>query len=179
MKVLGLDISSSIIGYSVLEINKINKIENIQMSFIKLTQDKNIINRIVDARTKILKVFNDVGPDFIGIEDIIKFMPKSTASTVITLTTFNRMICLLSYDYLGKYPKLFNVMSIRHKIKLNNLFPKKEDVPNLIEKHLNIKFPYIYDKKNKIKNISFDMADAAAVALCYYWDLIDKTNKIK
>ncbi|MCP6726354.1 hypothetical protein NL526_30315, partial [Klebsiella pneumoniae] len=77
-----------------------------------------------------------------AIEDLIKFMTKSTATTVVVLTTFNRMVCLLAYDYLKKQPELFNVMSIRHALKLNKILPKKEEMPELVAKHLEIKFPY-------------------------------------
>ena len=103
-------------------------------------------------------------------------MPKSTATTVVTLASFNRMIGLLSYDYLKSHPGLFNVMSIRHGLKLNKNLPKKEEMPDLVSKHLGITFPYIKDKKGKIKPESFDMADGIAVALYYAFIL---TNRIK
>jgi hypothetical protein len=47
-------------------------------------------------------------------------------------------------------------------------------MPALIESHLNIKFPYLYNKKQKIKVESYDMADAAAVGLFHCYKLTRK-----
>lgn len=175
--VLGIDISSTTIGYCVLEINESTKdIKYIKMDYLCPSKKGTIMERIVDTRNKLLDIIKDIKPDYIGIEDLIKFMPKSTATTVVVLTTFNRMICLLSYDYLGHHPELFNVMTIRHALKLNKILPKKEEMPDLVAKHLGITFPYKYDKKGKIKEVSRDMADGVAVALYYAFVL---TGKIK
>jgi hypothetical protein len=92
---------------------------------------------------------------------------KSTAQTIIMLTTFNRMTGLLCYDYLGHSPKLYSVMTIRHGLKLNKIFPKKEQMPELVAKHLGITFPYETNKKGKIKVENYDKADGMAVALYY------------
>lgn len=179
-KILGFDVSSSCIGYCVLEVDG-DKVKFISCNYLKPIKTGNIIERIVDTRNKIKKIIEEIKPDYIGIEDIISFMQgKSTAQTIITLTTFNRMICLLAYDYLGRMPDLFNVMSIRHGLKINNIFPKKEDMPELVAKHLEITFPYERSTKGKnkggIKVESYDMADGVAVALYLAFTL---TNKIK
>jgi Holliday junction resolvasome RuvABC endonuclease subunit len=165
--VLGFDCSSTTIGYCVLEIDGY-QINFIKTDYVKPLKKGNIIERIADTRNKIQDIINQVGPDYIGIEEIIQFMKgKSTAKTIIMLTTFNRMICLLAYDYLMKAPELFNVMTIRHGLKTNKILPKKEDIPELVSKHLGIKFPYQLNKKNKIRPENFDMADGMAVALYY------------
>ena len=120
-RVLGLDISSNTIGYSVLDFNELNEIKLVKCSYIKPIKTGNIIDRIANTRDKIRKIISDYKPDYIGIEELIKFMPKSTATTVIMLATFNRMICLECYDYLNKSPELLNVLSIRHGLKLNKI----------------------------------------------------------
>ena len=175
--VLGFDISSATIGYCILSIDDLtNDIKYISMDYFKPIKTGSIMERIVNTRDKLSNIINSIKPDYIAIEDLIKFMPKSTASTVVVLTTFNRMTCLCAFDYLKKHPELLNVMTIRHGLKFGKVLPKKEEMPEVISKHLNIKFPYIYNKKNKIKPESNDMADAAAVALYYALKL---TNKIK
>jgi Holliday junction resolvasome RuvABC endonuclease subunit len=167
--ILGIDCSSTTIGYAVLYINeKSNEIIFSYASYLKPIKKGTIIERIVDTRNKINVIINKVNPDYIAIEDIIQFMQgKSTAKTIITLTTFNRMIGLLSYDYLKNSPALFNVMSIRHGLKFDKIFPKKEDMPALVSKHLGITFPYEKNKKGGIKVENYDMADGIAVALYY------------
>lgn len=183
-RILGIDCSSKTIGYCVLEINELDGyIKYVYASYLKPIKNGHIINRLADTRDKILKIINDVKPDYIGIEDIISFMAgKSTSKTIIMLTTFNRMVCLLAYDYLKSNPELFNVMSIRHGLKLNKELPKKEEMPELVAKHLGITFPYEYNKNKKIKEESGDVADGIAVALYYSFILtgkIKKKNKIK
>ena len=177
--ILGFDISSSCIGYCVLEVDEPSgKIDFISASYLKPIKKGTIIERIVDTRDNILNIIDKIKPDYIGIEDIIQFMQgKSTAQTVITLTTFNRMISLLAYDYLQKSPELFSVMTIRHGLKIDKILPKKEDIPELVAKHLGITFPYEINKKGKIKVESYDMADGVAVALYYAFVLTGKTKR--
>ena len=180
-RILSFDVSSTTTGYCVLEIDGY-QIQFVSTNFLKPLKTGSIIERIVDTRDKIQKIIDQVKPDYIAIEDIIQFMAgKSTAQTVIMLTTFNRMIGLCAYDYLKRTPELFNVMTIRHGLKTGKVLPKKEDMPELVAKHLNIAFPYLVSKKKgkgygKIKVESYDMADSVAVGLYYAFLL---TGKIK
>lgn len=183
--VLGIDCSSTTIGLCVLKIDDNNNITYDSLSYIKPKKDGNLIERLASTRDKLKDFIEKTKPDEIAIEEIISFLKgKSTAKTIIMLTTFNRMACLLAYDYIKKPPELLNVMSIRHGIKLNKQLPSKEDIPSILENRLNFKFPYIYStkgkSKNKIKPESYDMADGGAVALYYALKLTDKLpNKKK
>jgi Holliday junction resolvasome RuvABC endonuclease subunit len=178
-KVLGFDVSSTTIGWCVLDINQsTGKIDFARASYIKPPKKGGIIERIAKTRDEIWLIIDRVKPDYIGIENIISFMKgKSTAKTIIMLTTFNRMICLLAYDYLKKSPELFNVMSIRHGLKTSKDLPKKEDMSDLVAQYLGITFPYEYNKKGKIKVESYDMADGVAVALYYAFLLTGKIQR--
>lgn len=177
--ILGFDVSSTTIGYCVLTWDDVtNDIQFVGCSYIKPLKKGSIIERIVDTRNKIQKIIVDVKPDFIAIEDIIQFMKnKSTAQTIIMQTTFNRMVGLTSFDYLGKSPTLLSVMTIRHGLKIDGDFPKKEDMPALVAKHLGITFPYEYDKKGKVKVESYDKADGVAVALYQAFLLAGKVKR--
>ena len=175
-RVLGLDISSSTIGIGILEIDDNNDIKFVTCEYIKPLKDGSILDRIYDTKIKIQTIIDVIKPDYIGIEDLILFMPKSTATTTTTLSAFNRVIGIIAYDYLKSHPGLFSVMSIRHGLKTNKILPKKEDMPELVAKHLGITFPYVKGKTGKIKEESFDMADGVAVALYYAFVL---TGKIK
>lgn len=177
-RILGIDCSSTTIGYSILDFDDLNNINFVDVNYLKPIKDGNIIERISNTRDEFNNIINKYKPNYIGIEEIIKFMSgKSSANTVIMLTTFNRMIGLLSYDYLNRAPELFNVLSIRHALKINKIFPKKGDMPELVSKHLSIIFPYIYNKKGKLKEENNDMADAIAVALYYAFLLTGKIKK--
>lgn len=174
--VLGFDVSSSCIGWCSIKINN-SQIEFLDCGYLKPIKDGSIIERIVDTRNKIQKIIKNIKPNYIAIENIIQFMQgKSTAKTIIMLTTFNRMIGLTSYDYLGEVPTLYSVMTIRHGLKTSKDLPKKEDIPALVAKHLGITFPYEYNKNGKIKIENFDKADGMAVALYHAFAL---TGKVK
>jgi len=178
-RILGIDCSSTTIGYCILDVDlTTNDIKFVKCSYLKPIKKGSIIERIVDTRNKILDLMKETKPDLIGIEDIIQFMKgQSTAKTIIMLTTFNRMIGLAAYDYAGKVPELFSVMSIRHGLKTSKDLPKKEDMPELVANHLGIKFPYEINKKGKVKVESFDMADGIAVALYYAFLLTGRVTR--
>lgn len=179
-RVIGFDVSSSTIGWCVLDIDNNDNIQFVHADYIKPLKKGTIIDRVVDTRDIVRDIIDKYKPDLIGIEDIIQFMAgKSTAKTIIMLTTFNRMICLVARDYLKSNPELFNVMTIRHGLKENKILPKKEDMPALVAKHLGITFPYLYDKKGKIKVESYDKADGIAVALYYSFVLTERVKRKK
>lgn len=177
-KILGFDISSTTIGYCVLTIDETTKdIKFVSVDYLKPTKKGTLIERLADTRDKIKKIIEDIKPDHISIEDIIMFIRgKSTANTIVTLALFNRMIGLLAYDYLKKMPSLLGVLAIRHGLKLTPDFPDKEEMPEIVAKHLGMKFPYQYNKNKKIKVESYDMADGIAVALFYAFILTGKSD---
>lgn len=178
-RILGFDVSSTTIGWCILEWDESNNdIKFVEASYLKPTKKGSIIERIVDTRNKIQKIIVLAQPDYIAIEDIIQFMKGlSTAQTIIMLTTFNRMIGLTAFDYLGKSPELFSVMSIRHGLKIGTDLPKKEDMPALVAKHLGITFPYEYNRKGNVKVESYDKADGVAVALYQAFLLAGKVKR--
>ena len=175
---MGIDCSSTTIGVSVLAIDSNNVIKFIDVDYIKPIKDNDISIRLEDTRDKLLKLMEKYSPTHIGIEEIVPYMPgASSANTIITLAVFNRMACLLARDFLGSSPRLFNVMSIRHGLKLNKLLPKKEDIPDLVSQHLKINFPWRYNKKNNVMEESYDMADSVAVSLFYSLIIIGKCKE--
>src|SRR6266566_9481615 len=104
-RILGIDCSSTTIGISALDIDDSNKISLVESSYIKPPKKGHIVERIAITRDKVLAVINEIKPDYIAIEEIIQFMKgASTAKTIIMLTSFNRMVCLLAHDYLGHPP---------------------------------------------------------------------------
>lgn len=188
MIILGFDISSTTYGWAVLKIEN-NNISYIDSGYFKPPKDGSIIERLAKTRDTINNLLKQYDPDCIGIENIVEFMKgHSTAKTIIMQTSFNRMTCLAGLDFLknknNNIPELFSVLSIRHGIKLNKILPKKEDIPDLVAKHLNITFPWQYKKmrgKTAQKPVveNYDRADAIAVALYYALILTGKIKKKK
>jgi Holliday junction resolvasome RuvABC endonuclease subunit len=175
--ILGFDVSSTTIGWCVLELDEsTNKITFIKAGTLKPTKKGTMVERIVDTRSKVETIIKDNKPDDIAIEELIKFMPKSTATTVVVLSVFNMMTCVAAHDYLSKVPNIYNVLSIRHGLKISKDCPKKEDMPELVANHLEITFPYEYNKKGMIKEESLDKADGVAAALYHAFVLTGKAK---
>lgn len=179
--ILGWDCSSTTVGFGVLSWDiETNDIKLINIDYIKPIKTGSIIGRIADTRDKINDILQEFKPDYIAMEEIVSFMAgKSTAKTIIMLTTFNRMVGLCSFDYLKETPHMFNVMSIRHGLKLDKVLPAKEEMPDLVAHHLGISFPYEITKKGKRKEENGDKADGCAVALYYAFLLSGKIKPKK
>jgi len=176
-RILGFDVSSSTIGYCVLTVDDNNNIKFVSCAYLKPIKKGTILERVADTRDKIKKLIETIKPDQIAIEDIIMFIRgKSTANTIITLATFNRMIGLISLDYLKKCPEMHGVLAIRHGLKLTPDFPAKEEMPEIVATHLKITFPWEYNKKGKVKVESYDKADGIAVALFHAYCLTGKCS---
>lgn len=175
-RILGLDISSTTIGICLLEWDSVsNKIKPLSIEFYKPSKKGTILERLSDTRNQMANIISQLRPDFIALEDIISFMPhRSSANTIITLAVFNRCIGLLSFDYTGHPPALFSVMDIRRGLQRGEIVPKKEEMPELVAAHLAIPFPWLRNKKGKIKIESYDLADSMAVALFYVYVLSGK-----
>lgn len=177
MIIAGFDVSTKTVGWGILSIDNGN-ISYIDSGYFSPLKTGSIFEKLDFLRKNILDILNKYNPDKIGIEDIIKFMKnKSTAQTTLSLAIHNRTVGLACYDWLMEKnktsPEMFNVMTIRHGIKESKELPKKEMIPDLVAKHLNISYPWERSKSSKknkngkIKDENFDRADGIAVALYY------------
>ena len=178
--VLGFDVSSSAIGWCTLKIDDAQNITHIKSGYIKPEKEGDIIERIASTRDRLQELINEIKPDDIAIEQIVKFMSgKSSANTIIMLTTFNRMCGLLAYDCLGKLPNYYGVLKIRHGLKTNKKLPAKEEMPDLVSKHLGMKFAWELNRNDNPYDTNYDRADGIAVALYHAFVLTGKTKKTK
>jgi Holliday junction resolvasome RuvABC endonuclease subunit len=179
--VLGLDVSSTTVGWCILDINlKTKDVKFIKCSYLKPNKKGTIFDRLELLKKDILIILKTYKPVYVAIEEITQFMPRfSSANTIITLAVFNRMVGLTVKEYTGKNPEMVSVMAIRHALKQTKELPKKEDMPELVKNTLGIIFPYEYKKNGKMKVENEDMADACAVALYFAFKLTNRLEKIK
>jgi Holliday junction resolvasome RuvABC endonuclease subunit len=182
MRVLGLDISSTTIGWGILDIT--DQITLFDCGFIKPTHDGDILSRICHTKKQITEILEKYQPTHIAIEDIIQYMSKGTsANTIIILCSFNRCLAIAAAEYLTNkhktptYPKLCSVHDIRTGLKTGDDKPEKEEIPDVIAGKLGIPFPYEYGRKQSIKKESYDIADGIAVGLYYSLLLIGEINE--
>lgn len=169
IKTLGLDISSSVIGWSVISSNG-KDVCLYEYGHILPPPSKkgSLAFRMNSAFDDISNLLRRVNPDVVSIESYVnKFShKKSSARTIIVLSSFNEVISMACIRELGFEAEKYTVGSIRSIIsKEYSLDVKsKDDVINFV----NSKFDNFIIRKNKNNNISktvYDESDSIAVAL--------------
>jgi Holliday junction resolvasome RuvABC endonuclease subunit len=180
--ILGLDVSSSCIGISILSVEN-ETISYIHSEYHKPLKTGNLFERLDKTKKVIINIIQTYKPDIIAIEEIIQFMKGSSgAKTIIALTTFNRTIGLAAYETTSRPPEMYSVLQIRHGIRRAANLPKlpaKEELPDIIEKLLNFPFPWEYNKKGKKIVENYDRSDAICVGYYAALDLINKNKPIE
>jgi Holliday junction resolvasome RuvABC endonuclease subunit len=171
MRVLGLDASTTTIGISVIDYDDGYKSQLIHCEYYKPDKSDGLLNMLINTRMYILNIATKYDINEFVIEDYVRFMKgKSSASTTIPLAILN-MTLRLSFLDCGIIPQTLNVLKIRHTLKLDKKLPAKEDMPELVAKHLGIQYPWLYRTNRKKEQVimeeSYDIADSIAVALAY------------
>jgi Holliday junction resolvasome RuvABC endonuclease subunit len=185
MNILCLDASSSTIGIAVLEYDE-NNCSLIHQEYYKPNKKIELLDMLIEIREYILKKIREYKIDEVTIEDYVKSMRgASNAATIQLLALVNMTIRLSVFDKFGIKTSAYNVLKIRHALKLGKKLPKKEEIPSLVSHHLKIAFPWYYkiSRKTKEKEVrveSYDVADAIAVGLAHIKiKSIPKKTKVK
>lgn len=108
--ILGLDISTSVIGICVLGKNSLEKID-----FLNLEKSKNIFEKSERFKNYLLEIKKDYDITMIGVEENLQaFRPGlSSAKTIVTLARFNGICSYISQEILEREPIFVNVNSAR------------------------------------------------------------------
>jgi len=170
-KVLGLDISSSIIGYSLFEFDS-NNVTLKTYGYLKPpNKSKGSISYRLD-KTSLLMVnlFEDLKPDYICVEDYAKrfSMGRSQANTIIVLSVFNEQVCLEAFRYLKTDVYRYPVMTIRSQISkmLNTKIVSKDDIYYELTKQCSI-FKTTLNKNGTTRKEDMDIVDSMAVSMTF------------
>lgn len=170
-KVLGLDISSSVIGYGIIEYNE-SEINLIKYGHIKPpgSDSGSLAFRGLGASKKVAELLRSESPDFVAVEMYANRFSagRSSARTIIVLSFFNELMSLTCLDSIGIETDKYTVANIRSTISkyLKNKSISKDQIFEVIKST----FPNFKPRINKNGNIgaeSFDQADAIAVAFCH------------
>ena len=171
MKKLGLDISTSVTGWSIVESGKI-----LDMGYITTTKIENHFEKAKFVITELQDVINRWQPEIVNVEDNLSGFQngKTSMQIIIKLAKINGIITF----YLSQIMKLetnsINASSARKKL-FGKAFNRK-DFPNTKEfvlYHLAIKFgdefvsklPMMKRKKDKLAKEAFDICDSIVMAL--------------
>jgi hypothetical protein len=183
-KVLGLDISTKTIGWSLFDIKS--------QELLELTHFSPVIKPKVDDKIQELllkvKAFEDklVGYQNLGITSVVIEEPLLNSNnvwTVGTLLRYNSMITKSIYDILGIVPSYISTYNSRKfawpdltqqndkgKYVLFGGLPKDVDKKELIWKRVSDNEPqitWLYTKNNTLKKECYDMADSYTCVLGY------------
>lgn len=165
MRIAGFDISSTTIGWAILDVNK-NKIKLYKYGYIKPLEKENLFFTLSKTIEQVIDILIKFKVKEVAIEDIMSYMPKkSSANTIIKLAVFNRSIGLAIYEKLNIMPHFYNVLSIRHGLKINTKLPDKLEMPNLVERILQFELKKEFKKNGKIKDEYYDQADAISCGI--------------
>lgn len=169
-KILGLDISSSTIGWALLNVHR----GLIDYGHLKPPSKKksgdNFSLRLDFAFEEIKKLILKLEPDVVVIEDYAKKFTKgrSSANTILVLASFNEVSGLASYKVTGKQPVRIPVSSLRKLVKnsYHRIIDDKEDVLDFCKDNFKNFLP-VKNRNGNIKKECYDEADAIVVSLGY------------
>ena len=176
-KILGLDISTRTIGFSLFEIQTQKLLELTHFSPVIKPQPKDKIEELlmkVDAFEEKLEGYKDLGITKVIIEEPL--LNSNNVWTVGTLLRYNSMVTRSIYNILGIVPSYISTSNSRRfawpqlvqKGKSNKevLFggvDKNADKKEIIWKMVSEAEPqiiWLYSKNNTLKKENFDQADA-------------------
>ena len=181
-KILGLDVSTKTIGWSLFDIETGNLLELTHISPVPKPKVENKIEELL-LKGKIfrekLQSYVGMGIQYVVIEEPL--LNSNNVYTVSTLMRFNTLICKEVYDVLGVVPEFISTYNSRkfafpHLVQENDkgkfvLFggqPKDIDKKQVIWDLVAKREPQItwnYTKNNTLKKENFDQTDAYCAAL--------------
>ena len=167
---IGLDISTSAIGYCILENDKIVKI-----GAIELSKTRSIFEKAKKFRDTIIDLKSTYEIKQIFIEENLQaFRPGlSSAKTIVTLARFNGMCSLISFDIFKIEPCFVNVNAARKLIgfkkQKNGQNTKDQIIEFVMDLERDIHWPTKILKGGPrkgtevLQNYCYDMADAYVI----------------
>lgn len=165
MKVLGLDVSTSCIGFAVANDQYVEAYGAIDMRNKKHWPD--IFEKATEATKRIVDATQEEQIEAIYIEqNLFMFQQGASSAKVLNqLSKFNGMISILMYEKLGLKPEYVSSGTAR---KLNDIKISKGQKAKAVvmQKLLDTlpNFSVEYTPKGNIKPFYYDIADAIVVA---------------
>lgn len=167
--ILGLDISTSIIGVSGLDSNerKLHK-----LSYINLKDGKSLFEKAMIFKDEMKRLPLTVSS--IAIEEPLVMYKSgfSSAQVLSKLSMFNGMCSIIAAETFGVEPIYYNVSTARKLAYPTIKFPKGDDRKQIVWDHVNQEFPdvewFYGPRSGKLIKQCYDMADACIIALAHY-----------
>ena len=183
-KILGLDISTKVIGFAIFDLtgSKLLELTHFSPKIKPQPEDKlEELMKKADAFKKHLEGYKDMGIVQVIIEEPL--LNSNNVYTVGTLLRYNTMICKNIYDIFSIVPTFISTYNARkfafpdlvgpNDKRRNVLFggyPRDIDKKHVIWEHVSSLFPevvWLYGKNGNLKKENYDMADAVSTVIGY------------
>ncbi len=159
--ILGLDISTSIIGVCLLKDNEIVKTD-----YIDLRKISGLLHKAKVVEDYMLHNLKDEKIEHVFIEQALMFFRRggSTAKTVSTLQNFNGVVSWLCFKLLELEPQYVTPISARSKCGIK--VPRGKKAKDVVMEHFleSGEFPIDYTRYGNVQKYCYDIADAVVVA---------------
>lgn len=160
---LGLDISTSITGFTLLD----DSGDVILCDYITLKKLNSVFDKARAVEQELQKLFLKYRIKQVWIEESLQMFSSgmSSAKTLATLTKFNGIISWIAWDKFDIEPEYIAAVSARKEIGLS--VPKGKRGKDVVMEHMLDKeswFLVEYGRTGKIKPHFYDMADSFVVA---------------
>lgn len=174
--ILGLDISTSVTGFTVLS----DSGDVVLCDYIDLKKCENPFDKARKVQYILEeKVFNRWKIEQVWIEESLQMFSSgmSSAKTLATLTKFNGIVSWIIWDKWNITPEYIAAVSARKEIGLT--VSKGQRGKDVVMKHMLDKHPWFVvslGRTGKIKPHFYDMADSFVVAMAGYIKCTKKKN---
>ena len=164
--ILGLDVSTSIVGVCILENDKI-----VHTAYIDLRKIKNFFEKGQEVENVLKDIKKNFKIEHIYIEQALMFFRRggSTAKTMSILQRFNGIVSWICYNVYDMEPNYITPIGARSKCGIK--VKRGQKAKEVVMKHFldNEDFGIVYTKKGNIQKYCYDMADAIVVARAGYY----------
>ena len=172
--IIGLDISTSITGYTILDLDGQTQ-EIGHWNFTNKKTFPTLFSKALEVRKQLSEL--DYPIDYVYIESALSMfaMGRSSASTISLLTKFNGIVSWICYETFGVEPEYIPAVSARKKcgITIKRGTPAKEQVMKYVLDNKML-FSVEYTRTGKLKPRCYDEADSLIIAKAGYQCLKEK-----
>lgn len=162
MYYLGLDASTSAVGWAVLDSDE-NLIEHGTLSLKKI--DTGMVDKAQQLRYTLQEIKQKYNIISVGIEDILQKTSAGSAHTICVLAGFNGITQFLCNDIFGFKAKLVKFSDAR---KLFGIKHNKEEKSKITAfkyiSNIYDNFVIKYNRNNNITDETYDSSDAVVIA---------------
>jgi len=173
--ILGLDISTSIIGVCVLDNNKI-----IKADYIDLRKTSEFFEKAQVVEGRLKEISSSYNIENIFIEQALMFFRRggSTAKTMSILQRFNGIISWQCYQIFSMEPNYVTPISARSKCGIK--VPKGKKAKDVVMDHFveSGEIEMDYTRYGNIQKYCYDIVDAVIVARAGYYLLQENIKNV-